>query len=75
MKTHTRDAVSESASDVRENLSAALENGKELCNTVRDQVVAGAKTADHAVRNHTYEAIGLTFVLGTLMGFLLGRRK
>ena len=52
-----------------------MENGKEMYGRVRDKAVEGAKTADEAVREHPYTAIGIAVGLGALIGFLLARRN
>jgi len=71
----TADVAGEKVSEARKRLAAALESGKELYGRVRDKAVEGAKVADKAVHEHPYEAIGVAFGIGTLVGYLLARRR
>ena len=70
----TADVAGEKVSDARKRLAAALESGKELYGRVRDKAVEGAKVADKAVHEHPYEAIGIAFGIGALVGYLISRR-
>ena len=70
----TADVAGEKVSEARKRLAAALESGKELYGRVRDKTVEGAKAADEAVREHPYQAIGIAFGVGALLGYLLSRR-
>jgi len=70
----TADVAGEKVSDARKRLAAALERGKEIAGNVRDRAVAGAKVADHAVREHPYQAVAIGAGVGMLVGYLLGRR-
>ena len=70
----TADVAGEKVSEARKRLAAALESGKELYGRVRDKTVEGAKAADEAVHEHPYEAIGIAFGIGALVGYLLARR-
>jgi ElaB/YqjD/DUF883 family membrane-anchored ribosome-binding protein len=68
---HVADAK---VAEARQRLAAALEKGKEICGCVRDQAAAGAEAADQAVHESPYQAIGLAFGLGALIGYLVARR-
>jgi ElaB/YqjD/DUF883 family membrane-anchored ribosome-binding protein len=70
----TADVAGEKVSEARKRLAAALESGKELYGRVREKAVEGAKVADKAVHEHPYEAIGVAFGIGALVGYLLARR-
>jgi ElaB/YqjD/DUF883 family membrane-anchored ribosome-binding protein len=58
-----------------EDIGTLVEQGKELAGNLRDQAVAGAKTADKAIREHPYKAIGIAVGVGAVIGFLLARRS
>jgi len=71
----TTDVAGEKVAEARKRLEAALENGKEIYGRVRDKAVEGARTADEAVREHPYTAIGIAVGVGAVIGFLLARRN
>ena len=70
----TADVAGEKVSEARERLAAALERSKEICGRVREKAVEGVKAADEAVRDHPYQAIGIAFGVGALIGCLAARR-
>ena len=70
----TADVAGDKVGEARKRLAAALERGKEIYGTVRDKAVEGAKAADEAVREHPYQAIGIAFGVGALLGYLVARR-
>jgi ElaB/YqjD/DUF883 family membrane-anchored ribosome-binding protein len=63
-------------SELRAKLEAATEKAKVLCQTLQDKTAAAAKATDEAVREHPYQAIGIAFGVGVLIGVLAawGRR-
>jgi ElaB/YqjD/DUF883 family membrane-anchored ribosome-binding protein len=58
----------------RERLTAALEVARETQRKLQDRAVAGAKATDQLVRDHPYQAIGIAFGVGVLLGFLVNRK-
>jgi ElaB/YqjD/DUF883 family membrane-anchored ribosome-binding protein len=58
----------------RKRLTAAIERAKEAWSTVQEKAVAGAKATDEAIREHPYQAIGIAFGVGAVVGYLLSRR-
>lgn len=84
LKTLTRDAedllkatagdVSEKAKEARARLSVALDRAKATCANIQKQTVAAAKKADVVIRDHPYEAMGVSFGLGLLVGWLITRK-
>ena len=70
----TADVAEDKVSEARKRLAAALERGKEIAGRVREKTVEGAKAADTAVREHPYQAIGIAFGVGALLGYLVSRR-
>ncbi|MEI7936200.1 MAG: hypothetical protein WCK27_05875 [Verrucomicrobiota bacterium] len=59
--------------DLRAKLEAATEKAKEVCQRLQDETVVAAKSADKAVREHPYQAIGVAFGLGVLIGVVVTR--
>lgn len=74
LMTATADMAEEKVGQARQRLAAALESGKELYGRVHDRAIAGAKNADHAVREKPYQAIAIGLGLGALLGYLVSRR-
>jgi ElaB/YqjD/DUF883 family membrane-anchored ribosome-binding protein len=70
----TADVAGEKVADARKRLAAALDNAKDIAGRVRDKAVEGAQAADEAVREHPYQAIGIAFGVGALIGYLASRR-
>ena len=72
--TATANVAEETVVEARQRLAAALERGKEIYGHVRDQAVAGAEATDQAVHEHPYQAIGIAFGVGAILGYLASRR-
>lgn len=72
--TATADNAKAKVGEARQHLATAVESGKAFCGRARDKAIEGGKVADDAVRRHPYEAIGIAFGLGALIGDLLARR-
>jgi ElaB/YqjD/DUF883 family membrane-anchored ribosome-binding protein len=70
----TADVAGEKVSEARQRLAAALESGKEIYGRVREKAVDGVKAADEVVHEHPYQAIGIAFGVGALIGYLVSRR-
>ena len=60
---------------IRAKLETATEKAKEVCQRLQDQTVAAAKASDKAIREHPYQAIGVAFGLGILVGVLVARSR
>jgi ElaB/YqjD/DUF883 family membrane-anchored ribosome-binding protein len=71
----TADVGEERVIEARNRLAAALERGKEIYGRARDKAVEGAKAADAAVHKHPYQAIGIAFGVGALVGYLISHRR
>ena len=70
----TADVAGEKVGEARKRLAAALDSAKEIAGRVREKAVEGVKAADESVREHPYQAIGIAFGLGALIGCLAARR-
>jgi ElaB/YqjD/DUF883 family membrane-anchored ribosome-binding protein len=62
-------------SELRVKLDSAIEKAKAMCERLQEQTVAAAKASDKVVREHPYEAIGIAFTLGLLIGVLSMRGR
>lgn len=71
----TADVAGDKVGEARRRLGVALEQGKEFYGRVREKAVDGVKAADQTVRENPYQAIGIAFGLGALLGCLLTRRN
>ena len=59
--------------ELRPKLEAATEKAKEVCKRLQEETVSAAKATDKAVREHPYQAIGIAFGVGLLVGVLAMR--
>ena len=71
----TTDVAGEKVAEARKRLTAALDKGRETWNEVQERAVEGAKATDQVIRDHPYQAIGIAFGVGALVGFLISRRS
>jgi ElaB/YqjD/DUF883 family membrane-anchored ribosome-binding protein len=64
-------------STMRTQLGAALEKAKNACERLKAKSAATGHAADKAVREHPYEAVGIAFGVGLLIGAMAiwSRRK
>ena len=60
---------------LRARLETAIHKAKALYERLEEKSVAVAKAADQTVRKHPYEAIGVAFGLGLLIGVLAARGR
>jgi ElaB/YqjD/DUF883 family membrane-anchored ribosome-binding protein len=56
-------------------LENVIEKAKEVCERLQDQTAAVAKAADKTIREHPYEAVGIAFGVGVLIGVLAMRSR
>jgi len=59
----------------RAKLESVIEKAKEVCERLQNQTTAAAKAADKALREHPYQAIGIAFGVGLLIGVLVARSR
>ena len=71
----TTDVAGEKVAEARKRLTAALEKGRETWESVQEKAVEGAKATDQVIREHPYQALGVAFGIGALVGFLVSRRN
>jgi ElaB/YqjD/DUF883 family membrane-anchored ribosome-binding protein len=70
----TADVAEEKVVEARNRLTAAMSYAKDSCAAVQKKAVASAKATDKAIRDNPYQAIGIAFGVGALVGFILSRR-
>jgi len=58
----------------RARVADALEAARQARQKFQAQVLVGARSADRAIREHPYQAIGFALGAGMLVGVLLNRR-
>lgn len=66
------DTVDESVKKKREKLSDALDSAR--ASAIQAKAAAGAREADRVIREHPYEAVGVAFGVGLLIGVLINRK-
>jgi ElaB/YqjD/DUF883 family membrane-anchored ribosome-binding protein len=59
----------------RAKLESVIEKAKEVCERLQNQTTAAAKAADKALREHPYQAVGIAFGVGLLIGVLAARSR
>ena len=69
------DELGERGSAAKEKLAAALEAAKETQRRLQERAIAGAKAADVYIRDNPYQAIGVAFGVGVVLGLIVSRRK
>ncbi len=67
--------LGERTREVRERLSAALDNAKTRCAELSEQAEEGLRVADRSIRANPYRSVGIALSAGLLLGFLLKRRS
>jgi ElaB/YqjD/DUF883 family membrane-anchored ribosome-binding protein len=70
----TADVAGEKVGQARERLAAALESAREAAGRVREKAIESARAADETVRENPYQAIGIAFGVGALLGYLAARQ-
>jgi ElaB/YqjD/DUF883 family membrane-anchored ribosome-binding protein len=61
--------------ELHARLAATIEKAKDVCETLEQKTVAAAKATDKAVREHPYQALGIAFGVGVLIGVLVARGR
>lgn len=69
------DELGERGAAAKEKLAAALEVAKETQRRLQERAIEGAKAADNFIRTNPYQAIGIAFGAGMLLGLLASRRS
>jgi ElaB/YqjD/DUF883 family membrane-anchored ribosome-binding protein len=72
--TATTDVASQKFGEARQRVVEKVESAKETAGRVRDQAVECAKATDEAVRQYPYQALGIAFGVGALLGYLVSHR-
>lgn len=67
--------LSERGAAAREKLAAALDVARDTQRRLQQKATAGAKAADNYIRTNPYQAIGIAFGVGMLLGLLASRRS
>jgi ElaB/YqjD/DUF883 family membrane-anchored ribosome-binding protein len=70
----TADVAGEKVEEARKRLAAALEDGKQMFDRVREKAVDGAKIADQTVREYPYQGIAIALGVGAVIGCLAAHR-
>jgi ElaB/YqjD/DUF883 family membrane-anchored ribosome-binding protein len=71
----TADATEDTVVEARNRLKSVLDSTGEVCARVKAKAVEGAKATDKLIRDNPYQALGIAFGVGALLGFLLSRRS
>jgi ElaB/YqjD/DUF883 family membrane-anchored ribosome-binding protein len=66
----TADVAGEGVSEARQRLAATLDDGRNIIGRVKAKTIEGAQATNQAVHLHPYQAMGIAFGLGALVGVL-----
>jgi len=61
--------------EFRTTVENVFEKAKGVCERLQDQTTTAAKATDEALREHPYQAIGIAFGVGLLIGVLAMRGR
>ena len=61
--------------EIRAKLENVIDKAKEACERLQNQTAAAAKAADKTIRDNPYQAIGIAFGVGVLIGVLAARSR
>lgn len=62
-------------SQLRTKLENAIQKAQEVCERLQDQTTTAAKATDKSIREHPYQAVGIAFGVGLLVGLLVARGR
>jgi ElaB/YqjD/DUF883 family membrane-anchored ribosome-binding protein len=71
----TADVAGEQVAAARERVASALEAARETYAGAQKNAIAGAKATDKLIRNNPYQAIGIAYGVGAIVGLLINRRR
>jgi ElaB/YqjD/DUF883 family membrane-anchored ribosome-binding protein len=81
-KTNGKDMVDETAEmandniqELRDRITAALDQGKEIYEDVHDDLIKRTKAADHTVHEHPYTVMGIALGVGAIIGCVISWRR
>jgi ElaB/YqjD/DUF883 family membrane-anchored ribosome-binding protein len=66
--------TTQQAREARARFEKTVERSKQAFHKLEALGLAGARSADRTIRAHPYEAMGIAFGLGLLIGVLAGRK-
>jgi len=72
---NTREHPDNETSEVQAKLSAVIDKAQDLCERLQNQTAAAAKATDRVVREHPYQAVGIAFGVGLLVGIIMARSR
>jgi ElaB/YqjD/DUF883 family membrane-anchored ribosome-binding protein len=75
MLSEVAGTTTEKGRAMRAKLESAVERAKALYGDLQERTIAAAKAADQSVREHPYQAIGIAFGIGLLIGVLAARSR
>jgi len=71
----TEHIVDEKVTEARTKLTALIESAKDGWEYIEDKATETAEEADEFVHKKPYQALGIAFGIGTLIGLYFARRK
>ena len=70
----TASGLGDKAREARARLAASLASARTNLHKLNEKAIESAKEADHVIRDHPYQSIGVAFGIGILIGVLVTRK-
>jgi ElaB/YqjD/DUF883 family membrane-anchored ribosome-binding protein len=70
----TASGLGDKAREARARLAASLASARTNLSKLNEKAIESAKEADHVIRDHPYQSIGVAFGIGILIGVLVTRK-
>ena len=70
----TASGLGDKAREARARLAASLASARTNLSKLNEKAMESAKEADHVIRDHPYQSIGVAFGIGILIGVLVTRK-
>jgi ElaB/YqjD/DUF883 family membrane-anchored ribosome-binding protein len=61
--------------ELHSRLAATIDKAKDAAERLEQKTIAAAKATDKVVREHPYQALGIVFGVGVLIGVLVARTR
>ncbi len=67
--------IEKEKSELGAKLEGLIEKAKDACERLQEQTTAAARQTDKTIREHPYQAMGIAFGVGVVLGLLVARGR